>query len=81
MADAGTKRREERVKLAASALSNIGVAFIVAGWVGPSIAGRFSPLIPFSAALLGFGLHLAAQSVLQYGVADRLRDSDPGDER
>ena len=81
MADARAKRREERVELAASALSNIGVAFIVAGWVGPSIAGRFSAAIALGAALLGFGLHLLAQCVLHYVVAGPLRDSASGGEQ
>ena len=46
MAGVGSKRREERVKLFASALSNLGVAAIVAGLIGPLTAGRLNRLSP-----------------------------------
>ena len=77
MADTGAKRREERVKLAASAFSNVGVAFVVAGLVGPFLTGRANPDTVVGSALLGFGFHLVAQRLLHYVVADPPND-DPG---
>ena len=71
----GAKRREERVKLFASALSNLGVAAIVAGLIGPLTAGRLNPGVALGDILLGFGLHLAAQCVLHYVV--RTKDFPP----
>ncbi len=62
------KRREERVKLFATALSNVGVATVVTGFIVPLLTGR-SGLSGFGAVVLGFAFHLAAQRVLQY-VAD-----------
>ncbi len=78
MTDAGVKRREEHAKLAASALSNIGVAFIVAGLVGPSITGHANLYTGLGSVLLGFGFHLAARGVLHY-VGTDARRSEPGD--
>ena len=69
MADADAKRQEERVKLFATALSNVGVATIVAGVVGPSVVGRFQPIAAVGCFLTGFALHLAAQGILHYVVA------------
>ena len=76
MADAGAKRREERTKLFASALSNIGVAFIVAGLVSPSITGRLN----LSIALGLIGFHLVAQCILHYVVGEPPPDG-PGHDR
>ena len=80
MADVGAKRREERVKLAASAVSNVGVAFIVAGLVTPFITGRANLFTAVGSVLLGSGFHLVAQGILRYVIADTLRKS-PGDPR
>ena len=73
MADVGAKRREERVKLAASAVSNVGVAFIVAGLVTPFITGRASLMTGAGSVLLGAGFHLVAQRILHYVLADAPR--------
>ncbi len=81
MAQVGAKRREERTKLFASALSNIGVAFIVAGLVSPSITGRFHLSVAFGSVLIGFGFHLVAQCVLHYVVGEPFRDGASGDDR
>ena len=75
------KRREERVKLAASALSNVGVAFVVAGMVGPSITGRLNAYIGLGSVMIGFGFHLLAQCVLHYVVADAPRPDEIGEDR
>ncbi len=81
MAGAGAKRREERVKLAASALSNVGVAFVVAGMVGPSITGRLNAYVGLGSVLIGFSFHLLAQSVLHYVVGDAPQADDVGEDR
>lgn len=65
------KRREERVKLFATALSNVGVATIVTGFIAPLALGRLS-LLGFGAVVVGFILHIAAQRVMHY-VADDAR--------
>ena len=80
MADAGAKRREERVKLFASAISNVGMAAVVAGLIGPLVAQRFNALVALGSALFGFGLHLVAQCVLHY-VTIEPPDGGTGDER
>ncbi len=71
MADADAKRQEERVKLLASALSNIGVAAIVAGFIGPAFGGRFKSEIGGEAVVAGMGLHVVAQLLLHYVVGRR----------
>ena len=81
MATTGEKRREERTKLFASALSNIGVGFFVAGWVGPSVTGHLYPSIAVGAALLGFGFHLVAQCVLHYVVMEPSRSGNDEEDR
>ena len=68
---AGAKRREERVKLAATALSNVGVAFVVTGIVAPLLLGRFSSWQVTTALAAGFAFHLVAQGLLEYVVANR----------
>ena len=75
MGSAERKPQEERVKLFASALSNVGVATIVAGFVGPSIAQHLNPAIAVGSVMFGFGAHLAAQCVLHY-VASEAPDED-----
>ena len=81
MADARAKRLEERVKLFAAALSNVGVAFVVAGLVGPSITGRVNLSAAVGSALLGFGFHLVAQCILHYVVADPQQGGHGGGDR
>ena len=44
MSDATAKRQEERVKLFATALSNLGVATVVTGLIAPVLAGRANAL-------------------------------------
>ena len=70
MATAAAKRQEERVKLFAAALSNLGVATVVTGVVGPALTGRARLLTGVVAAVLGLLLHLAAQGVLHRVVND-----------
>ena len=81
MADVGAKRQEERVKLFASAVFNLGVAFIVGGFVGPSVAGRLTVSIGAGSVLLGLGLHLAARCILHYVVSEPSSDRDVDEER
>ena len=81
MASADAKRQEERVKLFASALSTLGVAVIVAGFIGPSFLGQFQATIALLALLTGFGLHLVAQAVLHYVVEDAEPIGAPQTER
>jgi hypothetical protein len=71
------KRREERVKLLASALSNLGSAFVVAGAVGPLVIVRLDLGVVAASLLSGLAFHLAARGVLHY-VA---QDPDPAQER
>ena len=80
MADADAKRQEERVKLFASALSNVGVAAVVAGWIGPSITGRLNTIVVLGAALVGLGFHLLAQCILHYVVGEPSRNDDLGED-
>jgi ABC-type xylose transport system permease subunit len=68
MADAGAKRREERVKLFASAISNVGVATIVTGLIAPVLSGRAHAVQDVAAFVAGLALHLIAQGVLHYVV-------------
>ena len=70
MSDTKAKRREERVKLFAAALSNVGVAAIVAGFIAPALSGRIQTVAALLAFVAGFGLHLAAQGVLHYVVSE-----------
>ena len=70
MASANARRQEERGKLFPSALSNVGVAAIVAGLIGPATTGRFNAAIGLGDFLIGFGLHVAAQCVLHYVVVN-----------
>ena len=69
MADARAKRQEERVKLLASALSNLGVAAIVAGFISPTFGGRLQGAIGVEAFIAGFTLHVVAQLLLHYVVS------------
>jgi hypothetical protein len=76
VADVGAKRQEERVKLAASALSNIGVAAIVSGAVAPLATGRFIGPIAFGGLLVGLGFHLVAQVFLHYVAIEHDAEAD-----
>ena len=71
MDDTRAKRREERVKLFATALSNVGVATIVAGFISPLFSGRVRLAGAAGALLLGLALHMAAQLMLHYVVRVR----------
>ncbi len=62
------KRREERVKLLAAAVSNLGVAAIVAGFISPALGGKFKGAIGVEAFIAGFALHVVAQLLLRYVV-------------
>ena len=64
MAGAGAKRREERVKLFATALSNLGVASVVTGVISPLTSAHVQVVVAAAAFVGGIGLHLAAQLVL-----------------
>ena len=70
MADPAAKRQEERVKLIAAALSNLGVASLVTGLVGPLFLGRAQVAAGVVALVMGFAFHLAGQGVLHYVVRD-----------
>lgn len=57
----------ERIKLLATALNNLGLAFAIGGFVAPAISGQlrgWSGLILIAWLGLGAGLHLCAQAVL-----------------
>ena len=77
MTDVRAKRREERVKLFASALSNVGSAAIATGIIAPAVAQHLKPTVAIGATMLGFGAHLVAQCILHYVVADP-PDGDAG---
>jgi len=68
MTPAVTKRREERVRLFATFLSNTGVGSAVAGVIAPVASGRSDPLGFALAILAAAVLHLTAQAVLHYVV-------------
>ena len=63
------KRREERVKLASTALSNVGIATLVTGFIAPLVTGRLQ-LLGVVAVVVGFAFHLAAQLLMHYVAAD-----------
>ena len=75
MGTADRKRREERVKLGAAAVSNLGVAFIVGGAIGPVLLGRANPLEVALATMVGFAFHLAAQGLLHYVAGDEAAEA------
>lgn len=70
MASANAKRQEERVKLFATALSNVGVATIVTGFIAPLITGRLLALQAAASLTVGLALHFGGQIVLHYVVED-----------
>ena len=71
MAEPAAKRQEERVKLFATALSNLGIATVVTGFVGPLLSGRALVSTAAIAVVLGLAFHLAGQAVLHHVVNDR----------
>ena len=66
---ADRRRREERVKLAATALSNVGVAILVTGFIAPLVTGHLG-LGGVVAVVVGLALHLAAQRLLHYVASE-----------
>ena len=76
MPGAGAKRREERVKLAATALSNLGLASIVTGVIAPLLAGRAQLIGIVVSFIVGATLHLAAQIVLSSVANPRVEMND-----
>lgn len=63
----GAKRREERLKLFATFLSNLGVAAIVTGFLSPLLLGRLG-WAQAVAVLVGVALHACGQLVLEWVV-------------
>ncbi len=61
-------RTNERLKLLATALNNLALAFVVAGYIGPVVSGTVpgSPRAVVTVAWLAFGvaLHSAGQWIL-----------------
>ena len=70
MTKADAKRREERVKLLATALANLGTASIVAGFVAPVFGGRLEPYSLWLGLVFGFGFHVGAQAMIHLVVVD-----------
>ena len=66
MADAAAKRREERVKLFATAFSNLGVASVVTGVIAPLTTARVHVAVAVAAFAVGVTLHLLGQGVLHF---------------
>ena len=60
--------RNERLKLLAGALNNLGLAFAIGGSVAPVIGGKlpvgYAGLVPIAWFVLGAALHGTAQFVL-----------------
>ena len=62
------KRREERVKLFATFISNVGVALVVTGVLAPAFTGRMQPSLLLGALAFAGLAHLLAQLVLHWVV-------------
>jgi hypothetical protein len=62
-------RANERLKLIASALNNLGLAFIVAGYIGPVVTGSVpgSPRAIVVIAWLAFGIGLQSAGLWVLG--------------
>ena len=60
MTDTTAKRQEERVKLFATARSNLGGATGGTGLIAPALAGRANALGTVTGFVIGMGLHIAA---------------------
>jgi peptidoglycan/LPS O-acetylase OafA/YrhL len=69
------RRGEERAERLAGFLSNLGVAAVIAGFIGPSFGGGFSVFEALGAVLAGLVLHGAGQYVPELAVP-RPRDRD-----
>lgn len=54
------KRREERAKLAATFLNNLGAAAVIGGVIGPLFLGQFDLMRACAGLLVGFALHTLA---------------------
>jgi hypothetical protein len=58
-----------RINLLATALNNVALAFIVAGFVAPAVTGQlpsgWHALVTIAWIGLGVGIHLCAQLVLR----------------
>ena len=70
------KRREERVKLAAQAVANIGTAFAIGGFVGPVLLGKANGVAASASLGVAIGFHVAAQFILRY-VAEEPKEDAP----
>ncbi len=66
---ADRKLREERVKLLASAVSNVGTAFVIYGLVSPLVTGHPNALAIVLSFAAAAAFHLSAQFILRY-IAD-----------
>ena len=57
-----------RVQLLATALNNVALAFIIAGFVAPAVTGQLPTgghvLVTLTWIVLGVGIHICAQAVL-----------------
>ena len=62
------KIREERAKLLATFLSNLGAAALIAGMIGATFTGAANWGDVLAGFAVGVGLHLLAQAVLQVVV-------------
>ena len=60
--------RNERLRLLATALNNLGLAFAIGGFVAPVVGGKLpvglAGLVPVAWFVFGAALHGAAQLVL-----------------
>lgn len=74
MTAADAKRREERVKLAGTFASNLGVASAVTGVIGPLFLGRFDPLGVLLGTALAAIFHLTGQSLLHYVASEHPKE-------
>ena len=68
MVTAADKRREERIKLFATAFSNLGVASVVTGVIAPLAAGRAQIAAAALGLVIGLALHVVGQGVLHFVV-------------
>ncbi len=65
---AAAKRREERVKLFATFLSNVGVALVVTGILAPTFTGGAEPIVIALAIIGAMASHGVAQVMLHWVV-------------
>ncbi len=62
------KRQEERIKLFATAFSNLGVASLVTGVISPLVSAHAQVVVTVIAVAGGVVLHLIGQGVLHFVV-------------